>query len=350
MSSAAPEVDRGRTVLRRSDGFVEMEELGLGKRRVTARRVGAQAAVAGACETSYPPALIERILDAKGVAWLCDEIAREQDPRSIQRFFESDFLPYVDAADLEGKRILDFGCGSGSSTMVLARMFPRSAVVGLDLSAEYLRIAEERQRFYGYENLSFVLSPAGATVPEGLGEFDCIVMSAVFEHLLPEERRSVMPRLWAHLRNGGCLLLNQTPHRFFPFESHTTGLPLLNYLPDRLALVAARRLSSRELGLESWESLLRKGIRGATEREILSSLGGAGGTSAPTLLSPRRPHRDRVDVWYAALSPRHRALKALCRELLRVIEHRFGTTWIVNLSLAIGKGTAPGQEYRPCAL
>jgi hypothetical protein len=50
------------------------------------------------------------------------------------------------------------------------------------------------------------------------------------------------------------------------------------------------------------------------------------------------------------LSPRHRALKALCRELLRVIERRFGTTWIVNLSLAIGKGTAPGQEYRPCAL
>ena len=348
MSDAAPEAGRGSTVLSRSDGTVEIEELGGAKRRVTARRT--RAAVAGSCETSYPLELIERILDVKGVAWLCDEISRDQDPGSIQRYFESDFLAYVDPADFEGKRILDFGCGSGSSSMVLARMFPRSDIVGLDLSPEYLRIAGERQRFYGYEKLTFVLSPAGTTVPESLGEFDLIVMSAVFEHLLPEERLSVMPRLWAHLKIGGCLLLNQTPHRFFPFESHTTGLPLINYLPDRLALVAARRLSGRELGLESWESLLRKGIRGATEREILGSLGRPGEDSLPALLSPRRPrYRDRVDVWYAALGPRHRALKTLCRELLRVVERRLGTTWVVNLSLAIGKGAEAGQEYRPCA-
>jgi len=337
-----------RLVLQRADGVVEVEGAGGATRRLTARPLGSEAVLR--CETTYPLALIESILDVKGVAWLCDEISRDQDPESIQRFFENDFLPYVAAEDFEGKRILDFGCGSGSSTMVLARMFPRSEIVGIELSPEYLAIARERLRFYGYPNVSFRQSPAGTTVPGDLGAFDFIVMSAVFEHLLPEERRTVMPLLWAQLRVGGCLLLNQTPHRFFPFESHTTGLPLINYLPDRLAHLVARRFSPRQLGQESWESLLRKGIRGATEREILASLGTPTHGSLPALLSPRRPrYRDRVDVWYAALGPRHRALKTACRELLRVVERSLGTTWVVNLSLAIAK-TPNGSGYGACAV
>jgi 2-polyprenyl-3-methyl-5-hydroxy-6-metoxy-1,4-benzoquinol methylase len=338
-------------ILEWTDGTLEVDELGDSRRRVTARPLGGRGAAPASCETSYPVELIRTILEVKGVAWVCDEISRDQDPESIQRFFENDFLPYVGPADFEGKRILDFGCGSGSSTMVLARMFPGSEIVGVELSPEYLRIAEERLRFYGYDNVRFLRSPAGTAMPDGLGQFDFVVMSAVYEHLLPDERRTVMPQLWAHLKIGGCLLLNQTPHRFFPFESHTTGLPLINYLPDRLAHFAARRFSPRELGTESWESLLRKGIRGATEREILASFGSATRDSLPALLAPRQPrHRDRVDVWYAALSPRHRVLKAACREVLRVIERVLGTTWVVNLSLAIGKGTDEGRGYGQCAV
>ncbi|MBK5256719.1 MAG: class I SAM-dependent methyltransferase [Vicinamibacteria bacterium] len=330
--------------LTRLDGVVEIRSLSGSTRLITARPNGGKGTVT-TCETTYPLELIKSILEIKGVDWLCDEISRDQDPRSIQLFFENDFLPYLRPAEFEGKRILDFGCGSGSSTMVLARMFPRSQIVGVELSPEYLRIAEERLRFYGYSNVTFRLSPEGTSVPSDLGDFDFIVMSAVFEHLLPRERRSVMPELWARLKTGGCLLLNQTPHRFFPFESHTTGLPFINYLPDRLAHFVARRFSSRELLHESWESLLRKGIRGASEREILKSLGNQVPDSRPTLLRPRRPgYRDRIDVWYAALSPRHRALKATCREFLRVIERRLGTTLVVNLALVIGKGTGEDGE------
>jgi ubiquinone/menaquinone biosynthesis C-methylase UbiE len=337
-------------ILQRADGTVEIEDRGGSTRRVTARPLGGRAGAFLCCETTYPLELIQSILEVKGLDWVCDEISRDQDPRSLQRFFENDFLPYVVGADFEGKRILDFGCGSGASTMVLARMFPRSKIVGIDLSPEHLRIASQRQRFYGYENVSFMQSPVGTTVPDDLGLFDFIVMSAVFEHLLPDERRAVMPKLWAHLRIGGCLFLNQTPHRFFPFESHTTGLPLINYMPDRLALIVARRFSARELGAESWESLLRKGIRGATEREILESIGDETSDSRPALMAPHRPqYRDRVDVWYAALGPRHGALKTACRELLRVVERLIGTTLVVNLSLAIGKETDQGRGGGTCA-
>ena len=336
-------------ILERPDGNLEIEERAGGARRVRARVHDGPPPTREWCDTSYPVELIQSILDVKGVAWVCDEISRDQDPATIQRYFEDDFLPYVAPDAFDGKRILDFGCGSGSSTMVLARLFPRSEIVGVELSPELLELARRRQQFYGYPNVTFVLSPAGTTLPPGLAPFDFVVLSAVYEHLLPAERRTLMPQLWAHVKPGGVLLMNQTPHRFFPFESHTTGVPLINYLPDRLAHWAARHLSRRNLAGDSWEVLLRKGIRGATEREVLRSLGPGPAESRPVLLSPGGPRfRDRVDVWYAALSPRHRALKIACREMLRIVERVAGTTLVVNLSLAIQKGARPGRS-EPCA-
>jgi 2-polyprenyl-3-methyl-5-hydroxy-6-metoxy-1,4-benzoquinol methylase len=329
-------------ILHDAAGSIEIEERGGGARRVMTQLRAGPPPTRAWCDTSYPLDLIQSILDVKGAAWVCDEISRDQDPEAIQRYFENDFLPYVAPAELEGKRILDFGCGSGSSTMVLARMFPRSEIVGVELSPELLGLARRRKDFYGYANQTFVLSPVGTTLPEGLGTFDVVVLSAVFEHLLPAERKNLMPQLWAHVKAGGVLLLNQTPHRFFPFESHTTGVPLINYLPDRLAHWAAGRLSRRDLGRESWEGLLRQGIRGATEREVLRSLGTCAADSVPVLLSPVRAGCDRADVWYAALSPRHRVLKTVCREVLRAIQRLTGTLLVTNLALAIRKGS-------PCA-
>jgi 2-polyprenyl-3-methyl-5-hydroxy-6-metoxy-1,4-benzoquinol methylase len=332
-----------KLVLQRPEGTVEIEEQPGARRFVTARPHG-NAPIS--CPTTYPVDLIEAIVDVKGVAWVCDEITRDQDPESIQRFFEHDFLPYVSAAEFEGKRVLDFGCGSGASTMVLARMFPRSSIVGIELSPEYLDLARSRLRFHGYTNVEFCLSPSGTSLPADLGPFDFIVMSAVFEHLLPDERRTIMPRLWAHLAPGGRLLLNQTPHRFFPFESHTTGLPFINYLPDRVAHFVSRHFSARSLERESWEGLLRKGIRGATEREVLASLGPSTNGARAALVAPRQPNRDRVDVWYAALGPRHRTLKALCRGMLRLVERGVGTTLVVNLALAIAKDAGAPRRGR----
>ena len=73
------------------------------------------------------------------------------------------------------------------------------------------------------------------------GSFDLINLNAVFEHLLPAERRSLLPELWRRLANNGRLVLTETPWRWFPIETHTTSRPLMNYLPDRLALAVARR-------------------------------------------------------------------------------------------------------------
>jgi hypothetical protein len=72
------------------------------------------------------------------------------------------------------------------------------------------------------------------------------------------------------------MFLNQTPHRYYPLEYHTTGLPFLNHLPSPLAFRAAKRFSKRVAPNTSWVELLRDGVRGGTEREILNDLKTAG--------------------------------------------------------------------------
>lgn len=289
-------------------------------------------------ETAYPIGLIEIMLRVRGLD-LCDDIARDEDPGYVEAKLRHDISAYFSPDAFAGKRILDFGCGGGSSTMILARLFPGSEIVGVELSPEYLSIARARLQHYGFSNVTLVQSTSGEELPDHLGMFDFVILSAVFEHLLPAERRLVMPRLWSHLIPGGCLVVNQTPHRFYPFENHTTGLPMINYLPDRAALWSARLLSKRNLKADSWETLLRKGIRGATEREILRSLG-ARDTSEAVLLDPAHlGARNRVDHWYAGLSARYRPLKRIIREFLRFISKASGTLLVPHVSVVIRKSS-----------
>ena len=254
-------------------------------------------------ETSYPRWLIDRIVRAKGPAWTCDEIARDESPEYTAAALKWALLSYLGEDRFEGARILDFGCGAGASTVGLCRLFPSAQLVGIELEEHHLDVAKGRAEFYGFRNLEFMTSPSGVELPDGIGKFDHIVMSGVFEHLLPAERTALMPRLWAVLKPGGVLFLRETPNRYFPIETHTTGLPLLNYLPRWLVLKLVRQFGRDNAPLK-WDELLRRGIRGGSIPEIRKLLPEA------TLLRPtRQGMSDLIDLWYASV-PKRRAGRA----------------------------------------
>ena len=143
------------------------------------------------------------MLRVKGPAYLCDEIMRDEDPRYVEHDFQWEILSYAARDDFVGRRVLDFGSGSGASTMVLSRMFPETQIVGVELMAEYVELARHRARHHGIESrVRFLLSPNASALPAEMGDFDYILLSAVYEHLLPIERRAVLEMLWAHLQHG----------------------------------------------------------------------------------------------------------------------------------------------------
>lgn len=259
-----------KTVLRHPWGEVNVNSLSRGIREISVHPFDkSMFTPRSSCKTRYPLRLIRKVLEIKGPAYLCDEIARDEDPTYLQPGLEKSILGFVPGNRFEGKELLDFGCGSGASTMVLARILPKTRIIGLDLNPKLLKIAKLRAQHYGFHTVRFMQSPNPDSIPHEIGNFDFLTLNAVYEHLLPRERKSLVPQLWAHLRLGGILFINETPNRLSPIEYHTTGLPAINYLPDPIAFALARRFSPRVRSGDSWEVLLRNGIRGSTTKEIL---------------------------------------------------------------------------------
>lgn len=324
-------------ILQHEQAEIQLLDLPGGKRRIQVNPHSADLYIhRNGWETAYPIELIQRILDQKGPSYLCDEIAREEDPLYVPLNLEIAIFSFVDEDHFgPGSRILDFGCGTGASGVFLGQHFPEAEIIGVELLAESLEIARARQDFYGLSNLRFLQSLSGDQLPPDLGEFDGIMLSAVFEHLLPDERLQLMPALWSMLRPGGMLFLNETPNRLFPMELHTTGLPLLNYLPKGLAHFLARKLSPRVDDDSSWERLLREGIRGGTAGEVFRCL-----DSNAELVRPHRQGRqDDTDLWYhgslrrSGDSAKKRTFRSFAKGLSRIS----GLTLTPEITLALRK-------------
>jgi ubiquinone/menaquinone biosynthesis C-methylase UbiE len=325
------------TVLNHPDASIRVDESN-GKRAISVTPRDGLFSPATKWTTAYPLELIDHVLHTKGPAYLCDEIMRDEDPLYVQHCLHWDILSYVDKGHFAGRRMLDFGSGSGASSMVLARMFPETTIVGVELVPEFMDLARHRAEFYKVEGrVSFQLSPDAHSLPSAIGDFDYIMFSAVFEHLLRSERQTILPLLWRYLRPGGVVFLDQTPFRWSPVEMHTTRLPLINYLPDRLTLHCARRFSERVNLDASWPELLRMGIRGGSTREIIEILN-RDGRSAELLNPSHLGVKDHIDLWYQLSST---ARKPLTQKPmmwgLRAVRAVTGVTMIPTLSLAIRK-------------
>jgi SAM-dependent methyltransferase len=326
--------ERTETVMRGADGRLLAMPAGGGRRRVVADTAVSGGPV-GSCVTTYPDDLLRHLVAVRGLAWVCDEIARDEDPDYLERILRVALLGHAAEGEFVGARLLDFGCGAGASTLILGRMLPETEVVGIELEDRLLDVARARARHHRLGNVEFRPSPHADRLPRDLGRFGFVNLGAVWEHMLPGERMSLLPQMWASLDVGGTLFISDTPHRWKPVESHTTGLPLLNYLPDIPAAWAARRFSSRVAPDESWTALLRKGIRGGSRREIASILRALGDAQAVEL--PPRPHigGSAADAWYASGPPS--ALRRRARPAFAAIERLTGVRVAPTLVLAIRK-------------
>ena len=145
-----------------------------------------------------------------------------------------------------------------------------------------------------------------------------------------------MPLLWSHMRPGAVMFVNQTPHRWHPYE--TSFNPSLGHqrLPDSLAERLATRYGARTRE-RKWAAMLRGGIRGGTERSVRMALMGGRLQAAEVIQPNQNGLRDRADYWLSCTSPRQRRTKRLVASLFRLTDKLFGTMPTLNVSVAIRK-------------
>lgn len=126
----------------------------------------------------------------------------------------------------QSRRVADLACGTGISTLAIARHLPDCHVVGVELRDEYLAFAREKLRRYDIRNVELVLSRA----EDYWGDpFDCIASSYLAKYA---ELPKLVDNAFRMLTPGGLFLA----HDFtFPPKPHLVQVwRLYFYLLQRL--------------------------------------------------------------------------------------------------------------------
>ena len=74
----------------------------------------------------------------------------------IHNLVTSFYLRDQKVIDPKGKVILDAGCGSGYKSLVLAEANLGAKIVGVDISAASIKLAEQRLKHHGFDNVEFI--------------------------------------------------------------------------------------------------------------------------------------------------------------------------------------------------
>ena len=101
------------------------------------------------------------------------------------------------------ERILDLACGTGISTLAIARRFPGSRIVGVELREEYLAVARAKLQRLGLERVELVLSRAEDY--RSAEPFDCICSSYLAKYA---DLERLVASCRAMLKPGGMLVMH----------------------------------------------------------------------------------------------------------------------------------------------
>jgi ubiquinone/menaquinone biosynthesis C-methylase UbiE len=132
--------------------------------------------------------------------------------------------------DLNGRRILDVGCGTGTLSIMAKQQYRAADVAGLDADPRILAIARSKAGKLGLEirfdqGMSFDLPYPDAS-------FDLVITSMMLHHLIRADKQSTAVEMYRVLRPGGRLIGADfaEPRSFFG----RTVRPLIKHL-ERVA-------------------------------------------------------------------------------------------------------------------
>jgi ubiquinone/menaquinone biosynthesis C-methylase UbiE len=156
------------------------------------------------------------------------------------------FIPkLLNSLDDDIDEVFDFGCGTGSSSIALAMVFPDIHCHGTDISRVDVSIAHARAQLYGASNrCRFDCIGEGQPLPSPRDQFDLCMCCSVLEYITGPNARKFCVQEMARVIKPGGLLFMTVPNRLSPVEIHSRKFGW-NYFP--------KLLKARIVGSSAWE-------------------------------------------------------------------------------------------------
>jgi 2-polyprenyl-3-methyl-5-hydroxy-6-metoxy-1,4-benzoquinol methylase len=212
--------------------------------------------------------------------WDSDVGRHDIDEHTVGRLIydRHEYVPWLNALRrLDGARVFEIGCGTGSSILALAEQ--GSKVTAIDVVPEAVEAARLRLRFFGIDGLA--LHEMNATEIDTHFDhqsFDLVIFFASLEHMTHDERLQSLRAAWRLLGDDGILCIIEAPNRLWLFDSHTAELPFFHWLPDEIALEYFKQTPKYQASTfdttsaEAKLELTRRG-RGVSYHDIEMALG-----------------------------------------------------------------------------
>ncbi|HEY9624943.1 MAG TPA: class I SAM-dependent methyltransferase [Crinalium sp.] len=153
------------------------------------------------------------------------------------------FLDDVDISDHQRHRVLDVGCGFGSSLIALPLYFGQA--YGIDTNTAYVEWAKRRAP------QAKVVQADARAMPWCDDWFDVVFVNDMLEHVNYDDQKCVASELMRVLKPGGYGVIT-VPNRYQVFDEHNR-VPFGTWLPPSKRELYVRAISPNEHFDRCWE-------------------------------------------------------------------------------------------------
>ena len=226
--------------------------------------------------TTYSARLVQMLIARKG-AGRAPQYFAYKETRGHQ--FLDPLFAYLGRRGARDLSVLEVGCSFGHITEYLAEQVLVREIFTFDTDpafAAMVRVKVEEMGLGRVQEVRLLSNEETRRLPYPDGRFDLVLVLGVVEHLPVRGRRQIVDEYYRVLAPGGHIAILDTPNRLFPLETHSVGLPLIQWLPAPLAFAYAKLARpGRMRGVDYSEFVMDgTGWRNASPSACLPSAGG----------------------------------------------------------------------------
>jgi len=194
------------------------------------------------------------------------------------RLFLDPLFAYLRGRGAREIEVLEVGCSFGHITEYLAEQPLVREITTFDTDpafAAMVRIKVEEMHLGRVKEVRLFSNEETRRLPYPDGRFSLVLVLGVVEHLPVSGRGQIVDEYYRVLAPGGHIAILDTPNRFFPLETHSVGLPLIQWLPAPLAFAYAKLGRPRRFRGVDYAEFVADGTgwRNASLAECLPSSG-----------------------------------------------------------------------------